>query len=230
MTEGQLQISDLRLCFPGQNSDLFHIPSFSLAHGASLGLRGPSGTGKTTLLHCLAGIESANSGQIRWGKTDISTLPARELCHWRHQQLGLIFQDFHLIEGLSALDNVLLPVSFGQWRATAAQRQRAHELLQRVGIVAEQRRAELLSRGERQRVAVARALLFEPAVVLADEPTASLDPDNREIIGNLLLDLVRQHGASLIVVSHETELLAKLDVCMELRHGTLHPWQEAAHV
>lgn len=174
------------------------------------------------MLHCLAGIEPANSGAIRWGYDEITSLSPSALTRWRQQRLGLVFQDFHLIEGMSALDNVLLPASFAAWKAASLVRERAGTLLRRVDIGSPGRRAELLSRGERQRVAVARALLFEPEVVLADEPTASLDPENRDTISRLLLDLVREHGATLVVVSHDTALLKQLDLQFELRDGALH--------
>jgi putative ABC transport system ATP-binding protein len=221
MAHGNLNITNLRFSFPGQPGDLFAIDNFALAQGKTLGIRGASGAGKTTLLHCLAGIAPANAGNILWGDTNICHLPAAELTRWRQQHLGLVFQDFHLVEGLSALDNVLLPASFNAWRATPSLRDRAGMLLSRVGIGSPDRRAELLSRGERQRVAVARALLFQPDIVLADEPTASLDPENREIIGELLCELVREHGATLIVISHDAGLLARMDRVLELRAGTL---------
>jgi putative ABC transport system ATP-binding protein len=227
MSHGQLTVCGLRFRFPGQPADLLRVDELALAQGQTLGIRGASGAGKSTLLHCLAGIEPIDSGRLRWGDDDLASLSPAALTRWRARRLGLVFQDFHLVEGLSALGNILLPTSFNGWRATAAQRQRAERLLERVG--APNRRAELLSRGERQRVAVARALLGEPKIVLADEPTASLDPENREIISRLLLDLVREHGATLIVVSHEAALLARLDRQLELIGGTLHP-VEAAHV
>ena len=220
MGNGRLAVRGLRFRFPGQRADLLRVEQLAIAPGQTLGISGASGAGKSTLLHCLAGIEPVAGGSVRWGDDDIAALPTAALARWRAQRLGLVFQDFHLVEGLSALGNILLPASFSGWRAPPALRQRAGELLARVG--APDRRAELLSRGERQRVAVARALLFRPEVVLADEPTASLDPDNREIIADLLLDLVRENGATLIVVSHEVRLLARLDRQLELRGGSLH--------
>ncbi|MBS1227713.1 MAG: transporter ATP-binding protein [Proteobacteria bacterium] len=225
MATGDLHVSELSFRFAGQASDLLRVDQLSIAHGQTLGIRGASGAGKSTLLHCLAGIEPVDRGSIRWGGDDIAALPAAALARWRAQRLGLVFQDFHLVEGLSALGNILLPASFNSWRASPALKQRAGELLARVG--APNRRAELLSRGERQRVAVARALLFKPEVILADEPTASLDADNREIVSALLLDLVSEHGATLIVVSHEAHLLARLDRQLELRGGVLHEIEES---
>jgi len=229
MDNSHLRVSDLRFRFAGQPSDLFHIAQLAIPRGRTVGIRGASGAGKTTLLHCLAGIEPVSSGSIRWGNDEISALPPAALTRWRQQRLGLVFQDFHLIEGLSARDNVLLPASFTAWKAASIVRERADALLRRVDIGSPGRAAELLSRGERQRVAVARALLFEPAVVLADEPTASLDPENRDTISRLLLDLVREHDATLIVVSHDTALLDQLDMQFELRDGALQ-MVEVAHV
>ena len=220
--DDHLKVSDLRFRFAGQAADLFHVEHLTLSPGQTLGIRGASGAGKTTLLHCLAGIEPVNAGSIRWGGQEISSLSQSALTRWRQQHLGLVFQDFHLVEGLSALDNVLLPASFNAWRPASILRERADALLKRVDIGSPGRSAELLSRGERQRVAVARALLFEPRIVLADEPTASLDPENRHTVSRLLLDLAREHGTSLIVISHDAALLQQLDGQLELRDGALH--------
>lgn len=218
---GALQVRDLSLRFPGQQHALFEIPALEVRPGSSLGIRGPSGAGKTTLFHCLAGIAQPSAGQIRWDDTDICNMDAQALDRWRHRQVGLIFQDFHLIDGLSALDNVLLPAHFDAWHPAAQLRQRGRELLTEVGITAFDRMAAVLSRGERQRVAFARALLFQPAIVMADEPTASLDPDHRSRVGDLLLALARAQGATLIVISHEHELLSRMDRNMTLQAGQL---------
>ncbi len=218
---GDLRVHELVLQFAGQEKPLFALPSLELSEGASLGIRGVSGAGKTTLFHCLAGIAKPTAGQIFWGDTDICALADDAVGRWRHEQLGLVFQDFHLVDGLSALDNVLLPTYFDHWKPAAAVRQRARDLLAAVGITAFDRLAALLSRGERQRVALARALLLQPTIVMADEPTASLDPDHRHQIGALLLNLVKSQGATLIVISHEPELLSSMDCCMTLQDGVL---------
>lgn len=220
---GELRVRDLVLRFAGQENALFTIPSLDLSAGSSLGICGVSGAGKTTLFHCLAGIATPTAGQICWGGTDICALPPDVLGRWRHQNLGLVFQDFHLIDGLSTLDNVLLPAYFDNWKPAAPLRHRACELLAAVGISEFDRLAAMLSRGERQRVAFARALLLGPSIVMADEPTASLDPDHRTRIGDLLTELVRSQGATLIVISHEHELLARMDHCMRLQDGVLQP-------
>ena len=217
-----LKLQDLRFRFTGQQLDLWMIPNLVLEAGQSVGLRGASGAGKTTLFHCLAGISTATTGRIVWGDTDICGLSPSALADWRRSHLGLVFQDFHLIDGLSALDNVLLPAHFVGWRIAPEVRARAQDLLAAVGITAPQRLAALLSRGERQRVAFARALLQQPSIVMADEPTASLDPDHRQQLGELLVTLAREQGTTLVVISHEPELLARMDRCMELRCGRLH--------
>ena len=151
---GLLQARDLLLRFPGQEHPLFDIPALDVRAGGSLGIRGPSGAGKTTLFHCLSGIARPTTGKIFWNATAIGGLTAGRGDRWRHRNLGLVFQDFHLVDGLSALDNVLLPASFNHWRLAPALRQRALDLLTTVNITAVTRKAALLSRGERQRVAL----------------------------------------------------------------------------
>jgi putative ABC transport system ATP-binding protein len=218
---GALALRDLVLRFVGQEQALLTIPSLQIAPGSSLGVRGVSGAGKTTLLHCLAGVARPASGHIFWGETNVCELQPDALDRWRHRHLGLIFQDFHLIDGLSVLDNVLLPACFDRWKPAAAVQQRARELLAAVGIETLDRLAAVLSRGERQRVAFARALLLHPAIVMADEPTASLDPDHRNQLGELLVAMARSQGATLIVISHEQELLTRMDRCVTLHQGCL---------
>lgn len=218
-----LQVRDLRLRFPGQSSDLFAISELNLEAGASLGICGPSGAGKTTLFQCLSGMRRPSHGQILWGGTDLCALAPAARDAWRRQHLGLIFQDFHLVDGLSAIDNVLLPASFSCWRPSPELRQRGHDLLHALGFEASGRRVECLSRGERQRVAFARAMLYRPAFIMADEPTASLDPDHRHQLGDVLLELIRAERSSLIVISHEPGLLARMDRCLRLENGVLSP-------
>ncbi len=218
---GSLRVQDLSFHFAGQAQALLTVPALEVPAGQSLGISGASGAGKTTLFHCLAGIAKPIAGRVVWGGTDICALKPDAVGRWRHRQLGLIFQDFHLIDGLSALDNVMLPAHFDAWRPVATVRERARELLAAVGINALDRMAALLSRGERQRVAFARALLLNPAIVMADEPTASLDPDHRTQVGELLVKLTREHGATLVVISHEQELLLRMDRYLTLHAGHL---------
>jgi putative ABC transport system ATP-binding protein len=217
-----LQVKHLRFGFEGQPHDLLAVRALHLRAGDSLGLRGVSGAGKTTLFHCLAGICPPTAGQILWDDTDIGRLKPEALARWRRTHLGLVFQDFHLHDGLSALDNVLLPALFDHWRASAEVKARAHHLLASVGMDAPHRQAGLLSRGERQRVAFARALVLQPRIVMADEPTASLDPEHRTQLGELLVNLTQAQGATLVVISHEQELLARMNRCATLHAGQLH--------
>jgi putative ABC transport system ATP-binding protein len=216
-----LRVDKLTWRFPGQRLPLFEIAGLEVPSGASLGIRGPSGAGKTTLFNCLSGIAVPVSGSVRWDDTELCALRPGERDRWRQRKLGLVFQDFHLVDGLTAFENVLLPAHFDHWRIPAGLRRRAGELLDAVGIGGKERDIALFSRGERQRVAFARALLFSPGIVMADEPTASLDPDHRARIGDLLVALAQGGGATLIVVSHDRELLARLDRCMALENGNL---------
>ncbi len=216
-----LRVRDLAVQFAGQDKPLFKIDTLDIPSDSSLGISGISGAGKTTLFHCLAGIAQPSAGQIVWGGTDICGLSDDALGRWRQRNLGLVFQDFHLVDGLSMMDNVLLPACFDRWKPTPALRRRAGDLLTAVGLSAWERMTALLSRGERQRVALARALLLQPAIVMADEPTASLDPNHRTQMGDLLLELVRTEGATLIVITHELELLSRMDHCLQLEHGVL---------
>lgn len=214
-----LQVSDLRQRFSTQGDDFLVIDEIRLSAGQRLGVAGASGAGKSTLFHCLAGLAEVQAGRIVWGDTDLARLGAAERTRWRRVHLGLVFQDFHLVEGLDALDNVLLPLWFDSWRVPARWRHRARELLEAVGVATPARRVAQLSRGERQRVAVARALLRAPPVLMADEPTASLDPATRSQVADLLVDLGQQVGSSLIVVSHEAALLGRMGSVLTLQAG-----------
>src|SRR5262249_28877733 len=178
-------------------------PRLSLAAGARVGIAGPSGSGKTSLLYVLTGIERPAGGQVSWAGLDIVCLdePARD--RWRRATVGFVFQDFHLLPGMSALDNVLVPATFSYARTPRSLADRARGLLARVGFERITARVETLSRGEQQRVAFARALLFAPPIVVADEPTASLDPDSAALVGELLLTLCVETSSTLVVVSHD---------------------------
>ncbi len=215
-----LEVRDLLISYPGIGPVLT-VPRLSLPPGSATAIEGASGAGKSSLLHALAGIERPAQGSVRWGADDLWTLagPARD--RWRRERLGLVFQDMHLLDGLSALDNVLLPLLFDHVRAPAPLRDRAAALLDRLGVGAAGRRAAVMSRGERQRVALARALLRNPAVLLADEPTASLDAPSAARVGELLLGAAAEVGATLLVATHDAALLARLPGRLRLRAGRL---------
>ncbi|MGI9492224.1 MAG: ABC transporter ATP-binding protein [Geminicoccaceae bacterium] len=181
---------------------------------------GPSGSGKSTLLHVLSGIATADEGTIRWGDLELSALPEAHRDAWRRRHVGFVFQTFHLIQELDATDNVLLPVWFGQWRA-GAMATRAEQLLSTLAVPAGRGPVGRLSRGEQQRVALARALIFDPPIMLADEPTASLDARTGEIVTSMLHSMARDEGRTVIAVSHDPALIERADVLIEMDRGQL---------
>ena len=217
-----LDICDLVIAFPGIGP-ILTVPSLSVPGGSVVAIEGPSGAGKSSLLHMLAGIEPPASGTVRWGDVALWSLSGRLRDRWRRATLGLVFQDIHLLDALSALDNVLLPVTFDHACIPAPLRARAHALLDRLGVTAPHRRAAVMSRGERQRTALARALLREPSLLLADEPTASLDAAAAADVGELLPQVAAEAGATLIFTTHDQSLLARTPWRLRLRSGRLEP-------
>lgn len=212
-----LSIRDLQLRAKGRV--LLSVPSLDLQAGSLTAVRGPSGAGKTTLLHALAGLIAA-TGRLSWGETDLAGLSQTRRTHFRGQHIGMIFQDFLLFEELSARDNALVAAAFRSDRAALAAR--ADALMARFGVAdLAARRADLLSGGERQRIAVVRALAHDPAILLADEPTASLD---RATADRLIGDLARQareDGRTVVVVSHDEHVWAAMDRVLSVRDGAL---------
>ena len=188
--------------------------------GACAAITGESGSGKSTLLNIIAGLDHFGPGRLQVGGTDLATLDETELARYR-RTLGMVFQFHHLLRDFSVLDNLLIPALIrGQRRAAA--RRRALELLHAVGL--SERAAHLpdeLSGGERQRVAVARAVVGEPGLVLADEPTGNLDERNSLLVADLLFDLVRRQGTTLVLVTHDADLAARSDAVYRLAGGTL---------
>lgn len=215
-----LQLSGIEMAFPGLDAPALSIPALSVPAGAQVAVAGPSGSGKSTLVNVITGLERPGRGRVLWGGQDIAALsePARD--RWRGAHIGLVMQDFHLFPGLSALENVLLPARLARV-ADRALEARAAALLAEVGLARPSQRIETLSRGEMQRTAVARALLRAPGVIVADEPTASLDATNAAAIGDLLIRMAARSGATLIVVSHDPALLARLPRQIVLRGGTV---------
>jgi len=195
----------------GTRVDVLAVPRLELGAGATLGVTGPSGSGKTSLLAVLSGFARPQEGTVRWGDCDLAPLGEAARDRWRRASVGIVFQDFQLFPAMSAVGNVLLPSTFTRLRVPPALRVRAHHLLALVGLAAHRGPVGSMARGEMQRVAIARALLFEPPVLLADEPTASLDPDNAEVVADLLLGLARVRGSTLIVASHDQRILKGLD-------------------
>lgn len=215
-----LQILDLVQRFPGLDAPALDIPRLSLPAGGQLAVIGASGSGKSTLVNAITGLERPGAGVVDWGGTRLEQLSEGARDRWRGAHVGLVMQDFHLFPGLSALENTLLPARLARV-ADRAMIARAHALLAEVGLARPDQRIETLSRGEMQRVAVARALLRRPAVIVADEPTASLDAAHGAAIGALLVGLAQATGATLIVVTHDPALTALLPRRIRLAQGRI---------
>ncbi len=216
-----LHVTGLRHAYQRGPAPVVAIEEFAVAAGAIVALTGPSGSGKTTLAYLLSGIEPVREGSVRWGATDLARMPEAARDVWRREHAGLVFQDFHLIPGLSILGNVMVTCWFDHWRADPVLAQRAGKLLDRVGVASDDRRVGDLSRGEQQRVAIARALLRSPSIMIADEPTASLDTKNGATVIEILLAQAREAAATLLVVTHDPELIAAVDNVYRLDHGRL---------
>lgn len=216
-----LHVSDLVVRFPGLERPALDIPALDLPAGAHVALTGPSGSGKTTFINLLTGLDRAPAGRIVWGGTDIGRLGEGARDRWRAAHVGLVMQDFHLFPGLSALENVLLPQRLAAFRLAPALREEASRLLARVGIARPGQKVETLSRGQMQRVAVARALVARPPIVVADEPTASLDADAGAAVAELLVALACEVGVTLIVATHDARLIAGMAQVLRLEAGRL---------
>lgn len=215
-----LVAEDLSWAFPGSDSPFMEIDRLSVPEARLAVLSGPSGCGKSTLLFLLSTLEMPTSGRIFWKGTEITGLSSSERDRWRQEELGMIFQDFELVPELSGLENVLLPDTFNGLRLRKERKEEAKRLLSSLGIVDANVRSRSLSRGEMQRVAFARAVLRSPGLILADEPTASLDRDNEEIIAGLLLE-EREKGRTVIVATHQQYLKERADMVFHLERGHL---------
>ncbi|QWK79532.1 ABC transporter ATP-binding protein [Ochrobactrum sp. BTU1] len=215
-----LDIADLEVRFQGLALPVLSIEKFNLAAGGHLAITGASGSGKSTMVNAITGLEPVKSGKVVWGETQISSLSSFRRDAFRARNIGLVMQDFHLFPGLSALSNVLLPLklSFG---VKADDRTRALQLLQTVGIARPDQHIETLSRGEMQRVAIARALLSKPGVIVADEPTASLDQKTGADVAELLVRLATEEKATLVVVTHDPQLMQYLQRRIRLEGGKI---------
>lgn len=213
-----IEISDLSFSYPGGSFSL-SVPEFAVSKGERIAVIGPSGSGKTTLLNLIAGISVPSGGRVVTGGTEITELGESERRDFRICNVGLVFQEFELLEYLDVLENVLLPYRVnGALRLDSKARERAKRVAERVGLSDKlARRVDQLSQGERQRVALCRALCTEPDVVLADEPTGNLDPDNKGVVLELLLDSVSATDSTLVTVTHDHDLLDSFDRVVDFR-------------
>ena len=203
----------------GQRIEILRGVDLSIAPGERVAVAGPSGSGKTSLLLLLAGLERPSAGSVRIDGQALESLDRDQLADLRRDRMGIVFQSFHLVPSLSALDNAALPLEIAGRRDA---RDRAAALLDRVGLA---RRLDHypaeLSGGEQQRVAIARALVHQPRLVLADEPTGNLDDDTGAVIGDLLLHLNAAAGTTLVLVTHDMAFARRCDRVLRLAGGRL---------
>ena len=195
------------------------VDNLCIGAGEVLGLRGASGSGKSTFLKLISGIVTPQEGTITWGGQCLNRTGESRRDDWRGKNCGFLFQDFRLFGALSALDNVLLPLTF-RGHISAKERDRAETLLRQYGVPS-QTQASLLSRGEMQRTALVRVLISSPKVILADEPTASLDFSNAMRVMEALIDAAFHLKATLLVVTHDSQMLKRFDRVLTIENGTI---------
>jgi putative ABC transport system ATP-binding protein len=219
----RLDCTDLALSFADANGRRFPvlaIDRLEVEPGLLTVIEGPSGSGKSTLLYAICGLIAPDRGQVRWDDLDLASQSETRRDHWRRAHVGFVFQTFHLIDELDALGNVLLPVSFARLRS-APFAERARALLAALEVPPARGPVARLSRGEQQRVAFARALLFDPPVMLADEPTASLDAATSTTVAERLARLAHDDGRTVIAISHDQVLIGMADRVLHLERGRL---------
>jgi lipoprotein-releasing system ATP-binding protein len=189
--------------------------------GEMVAIMGASGVGKSTLLHILGGLDRANQGEVTVASTNLTTLPDADVVAFRNRHVGFVFQFHHLLPEFSAVENVEMPMRIARIRVTEA-RPRAEELLQRVGLGERTtHRPGMLSGGEQQRVAVARALIMRPALLLADEPTGDLDEQTAESLHRLLREMHAAYGLTSVIATHNPRLAEACDRVLRLEGGRL---------
>jgi lipoprotein-releasing system ATP-binding protein len=205
----------------GRTLDVLRGIDLNIHAGQILAIVGPSGAGKSTLLHCMGTLDLPTSGRIRLGKEELTTMSSARLAAVRNRDIGFVFQFHHLLPEFTALENVAIP-GLIQGRPKKEMEKRAAALLEEVGLShrATHRPGEL-SGGEQQRVAVARALALDPKLVLADEPTGNLDTATSDAIHDLFFQINRQHGTTIIVVTHNPAFAERMPRVVKLRDGVV---------
>lgn len=221
MPQPAISLTDVSLSLMGNAGrvDILHDISLDVAAGETLGLVGPSGSGKSSLLMLMGGLERATAGKVFALGTDLTARNEDQLARFRRDNMGVVFQSFHLIPTMTALENVATPLELA---GVADAFDRAEAELAAVGLGARANHyPSQLSGGEQQRVALARAAAPQPRIVLADEPTGNLDEENGAAIINLLFGLRERYGATLIMVTHANELASRCDRIIRLRDGRI---------
>jgi len=204
------------------NLEVLKNINFTVAQGEFLVIQGPSGAGKSTLLHILGGLDNPTCGTVYFQGTDIYTLDENARSAFRNQQVGFVFQFFHLLPELNALENVLLPGILKSWWERKKSLGVALELLERLGLSARlKHRPQALSGGEQQRVALARALINRPQLLLCDEPTGNLDSENGKKILQLLIELNQSQKITIIMVTHDQDIACGAGRIIHLKDGLL---------
>lgn len=218
-----LQVRDLRKSFR-MGAEELHIlkgVNLSVRRGEFLAIAGPSGVGKSTLLHILGGLDRPTAGEVYYEGAEISRLPEGELAEFRNQTVGFVFQFHHLLPEFTALENTMMPALIGRQPLVRAQ-EAAKGILQRVGLAERlAHRPGELSGGEQQRVAIARALALSPDVLLADEPTGNLDSKTGEAIFDLLRELNQEQGLTVVLVTHNEWFARRTDRLLRMADGQL---------
>lgn len=213
-----IEVRDLRFSY-GEGDFSLEVPDLDVADGETVAIVGPSGSGKTTLLNLIAGTETPQSGQIVTNGHKVSGLPDVARRDFRIANIGLVFQEFELLEYLNVLDNVLLPYRINRTlKLDADVRERAVAIAKRVGIGDKLgRHANQLSQGEKQRVAVIRALVVQPPLLLADEPTGNLDLVNKDRVLDILFQYAEDNAATLITVTHDHDILHRFQRVIDFK-------------
>jgi lipoprotein-releasing system ATP-binding protein len=223
-TEPVISVRQLGKSYPSVNGPLSILEQVDLElfAGDAVAITGPSGTGKSTLLYILGLLDQPTSGEVTLLGQHPHAGSALEQAQFRNQQIGFVFQDHHLLPQCTVLENVLIPTLAGSG-VTSQLEQRARQLLDRVGLGHRlDHRPAQLSGGERQRTAVCRALILQPAILLADEPTGNLDQASADVVGQLLLELQQEQRTALVCVTHSRDLATRFPHQYQLRAGRLH--------
>ena len=219
MKNNIIEIKDLEKTYVSKGESLTVLKdlSFSIEEGTRTAIVGSSGNGKSTLLNIISGIDTATSGFVKVGKYELSKMSEKDLCKYRSEFIGLVFQFHYLLKDFTAFENIFLPAYMAGKNKKIAM-EKAESLLQDIGLYGRKNHLPSeLSGGERQRVAVARSLINDPKIILADEPTGNLDPENASMISDLLYGVSEKYNKTLVIVTHDKEVAKKAQIIYRLQ-------------